>query len=201
MSRTLTWALMVLGLLSCTRFVPGQTRYFPERTFGDDSQSDRFVSAWYSRQLRALHEPSLLESSKLPSAVSYRFLWLRTFHHPVAVRVDVQSDGRAILTTKITSGAGGYSAGDLITNETKTLGNEEADRIIAKIDASGFWKMPAYSREQAGADGSEWVMEAVVNGKYHLVSEWTPTKGAIHDLGTFFLFDLAKIEIPGREMY
>lgn len=201
MSRTLSWALMVLGLLSCARFVTAQTRYFPERTFGNDLQSDRFVSAWYSRQLKALHEPSLLEISKLPSAVSYQFLWLRTFHHPVAVRVDVQSDGRAILTTKITSGAGGYSAGNLITNETRILSKEETDRIVTKINASAFWKMPAYSREQAGDDGAEWVMEAVDHGRYHLVSEWTPAKGAIHDLGTFFLFDLAKIAVPNREMY
>jgi hypothetical protein len=178
-----------------------QTNYFPAKTFGDDPQLDQFVAHWYASQLKALGEPSMLESSGDPSIESYRFLWLRTFHHPVAIRVDVQKDGKGLLVTKIASGAGGYEPGKLITDSRTELSREEVQRVIAKINESGFWKIPSYSREKGGADGSEWVMEAAVHGKYHLVTVWSPIRGPIHDLGLLFLFDLAKIEIPKNEMY
>jgi hypothetical protein len=190
-----------IGIAFLVGNLAAQTLYFPEKTFGDDPQVDRFVSGWYSHQLRALGEPSLLESSKAPSTESYRFLWLRSFHHPIAVRLDVQKDGTGLLITKIASGAGGYPPGKLISDRTAALYQGEIQRVIARINGSGFWSIPSYSRERAGDDGSEWVLEAAVHGKYHLVSVWTPKNGPIHDLGEMFLFDLAKIRVPKDEFY
>ena len=190
---------LVVGFLNAS--LPAQKPYFPTKTFGDDPQLDRFVSGWYSGQLKALKEPSLLELSKAPSTESYRFLWLRSFHHPIAIRVDVQADGSATLTTRIASGAGGYPPGKLTASTTRFLTKEEAQQLIARINASGFWQLPSYDRDRAGNDGSEWVVEAAVHGKYHLVSAWTPKDGPIHDLGTIFLFELAKIKVPKNEIY
>lgn len=190
-----------VGFILFAASLAAQTRYFPEKTFGDDPRLDRFVSGWYSGQLTALKEPSLLELSKALPAESYRFLWLRTFHHPVAIRVDVQADGSATLTTKIASGAGGYKPGNLIVNTFRALTKDEAKKLIAQVNDSGFWQLPSYERNGGGADGSEWIIEAAAHGKYHLVSEWTPEKGPIFDLGTTFLFGLAKIDIPKNEIY
>lgn len=190
-----------MGALLLTGSLTAQTRYFPEKTFGDDPRLDRFVSGWYLHQLRALGEPSLLESSKVPSTESYRFLWLRSFHHPVAVRLDVQKDGTGLLITKIASGAGGYPPGKLISDKKTSLDQGEVRRAVARINGSGFWSRPSYDRERAGNDGAEWVVEAGVHGKYHLVSEWTPKNGPIHDIGEIFLFELAKINVPNDEMY
>jgi hypothetical protein len=63
-----------------------QGQYFPKSSL--DSRGRELKSQWYSSQLRALQEPSLLSLSKSPSAESYRFLWLRTFNHPIAIRLD-----------------------------------------------------------------------------------------------------------------
>jgi hypothetical protein len=178
-----------------------QTRYFPQRTFGDDPRLDQFVYDWYSGQLKALKEPSLLELSKAPSTESYRFLWLRSFNHPVSVRVDVQADGSATLTTRIANGAGGYPPGQLTSSTKRPLTRDEAQQLIARINASGFWELPSYDRDRSGADGSEWIVEAAVHGRYHLVSVWTPKDGPIHDLGAMFLFDLAKIKVSKDEIY
>jgi hypothetical protein len=181
--------------------LPAQTRYFPEKTFAHDARMDQFVSHWYSGQLEALQEPSLFEKSKRTAETSYRFLWLRTFHHPIAIRVDMQNDGTAILTTKVASGAGGYNPGKLVTNKTRPLTKSELSTITSRIETSNFWTIPSYSRDQGGADGSEWVIEIAEHGKYHLVSEWTPKDGTIHELGEVFLFDLAKMTDPKSEVY
>ena len=191
---------LVAGLLSAS--LPAQTPYFPEKTFGDDPRLDQFVSGWYSGQLKALKEPSLLELSKTPSTESYRFLWLRSFHHPIAIRVDMQANGSATLTTRIASGAGGYPPGKLILRLAPgILTKDEAQKLISHINASGFWQLPSYERDRAGNDGSEWVVEAAVHGKYHLVSEWSPKNGPIRDLGDMFLFELAKVNVPKNEIY
>jgi hypothetical protein len=190
-----------VGYILFAGSLAAQTHYFPAKTFGDDPQLDQFVSGWYSGQLTALKEPSLLELSKVLPTESYRFLWLRTFHHPVAIRVDVQADGSATLTTKIASGAGGYKPGNLVVNTTRALTKDETQKLIARINDSGFWQLPSYERNSGGTDGSEWIIEAAVHGQYHLVSEWTPRNGPIRDLGTMFLFDLAKIDIPKNEIY
>ena len=48
-------------------------------------------------------------------------MWLRSFHHPVAVRLDIMSDGTGKLTVKIANGAAGYKPGKLVEN-TSPLG-------------------------------------------------------------------------------
>jgi len=189
--------VVVLGLVCAA----AQTRYFPERTFDNDARTDQSVAEWYSTMLKALHEPSLLESSKDPSLTEFRFLWLRTFHHPVAIRVVVKPDGTGTLITKITSGAGGYEPGKLTTNRTRKLSRDETQLILQRFQNSNFWALPTHERKVIGVDGAEWVFEAALKGKYHLVSDWSPKKGTVYDLGTFFLFDLEKLEISHEEFY
>ena len=66
---------------------------------------DEFTANWYGRFLNAFDEPSLWELSKKSPTQSYRFTWLRTFHHPVVVRIDVRPDGICELTSKIGLGS------------------------------------------------------------------------------------------------
>ena len=190
-----------VGFILFTVNLAAQTHYFPPKTFDNDPKMDRFVSDWYSGQLKALGEPSLWELSRDPAIESYRFLWPRTFHHPIAVRVDVNADGSATLTTKVTGGAGGYDPGKLIVNTNGPLINEDARSLVAQIDASGFWQRLGSLDDQSGTDGSEWVVEAAVHGRYHLAHQWSPASGPIRDLGILFLFHLANISVPKDEIY
>ena len=90
-----------------------QGQYFPKLSFGSSSTLDELKQTWYSSQLRALQEPSLLTLVKSPSSECYRFLWLRTFNHPIAIRLEPMSDGTSVLTTKVASGDGGFHPGVL----------------------------------------------------------------------------------------
>src|SRR5215471_9631010 len=83
--------------------------YFPEGSLGDTHAEHEFAAAWYSKHLAALSEPPLWKVSRQhPAVEEYRFLWLRTFHHPLSVRLTVASDSAGTLTYKETSGKGGY---------------------------------------------------------------------------------------------
>jgi len=178
-----------------------QSTYFPANAFDSNTDGDRFMAQWFSGQLTALQEPSLLAMSKDKSIQSYRFLWLRTFHHPVAVRVDIRSDGTATLTTKIADGAGGYEPGKLTINTSRLLSKQETVGLLAAIKDSGFWPLPGLIPPNGGMDGAEWSIEGVNNGTYHIVTRWSPANGPIYTLGRYFLFNLAQLQIPKNEFY
>ena len=78
-----------------------QDSYFPNGVLSDYDRVDTFKARWYSDQLRALDEPSLSEEAKNPALQSYRFVWLRSFHHPVAVRFGIMSDGMGNSQSKL----------------------------------------------------------------------------------------------------
>ena len=130
--RTLWLAALMIAALA----IQGHAQFFPKTSL--DLRGDDFKAKWYSTQLRALAEPSLLALATNAKAESYRFLWLRTFHHPIAARVDMQSDGSWILITKVASGAGGYSPGTLTTNTSRQLTAQEAQSFRSKVETMGF---------------------------------------------------------------
>ena len=61
----------------------------------------------------------------------------------------------------------------------------------------------AYARhsDTAGCDGSQWIIEGIKKGKYHVVDRWSPAKGAVHDLGLAFALGLAQLRIPKDQLY
>lgn len=197
-ARTLA-LLLLLGALSAGF---AQEPYFPQGVLEDNAQGDAFRLNWYSKQLKALEEPSLFQESKRSSAESYRFVWLRTFHHPVVVRVDLQADGSAKVTTKVSSGAGGYEPGKLVENTSRPLTQQQTEKFLATIQRLQFRELPAHENpETAGCDGAQWIIEGVRDGEYHVVDRWSPTKGAVHDLGLMFIFGLAQMKIPKDQVY
>jgi hypothetical protein len=177
-----------------------QVTYFPTGALASDKRSDQFKAKWYSGQLNALEEPSLWESSKTEKNESYRFLWLRTFHNPVAIRIEISADGTSRLSKKVSTGAGGYAPGKLIQNETMVLSEEQTDWFLGKIGENTFWKLPSI-QETMGLDGSQWVIEGIKNGSYHLVDRWSPKDGEVRAIGMAMMKKLAKLEQPAKETY
>lgn len=190
--------LVAVALTALT--IPCRAQFFPKSSL--DLGGGDFKAKWYSMQLSALQEPSLFALAKNTGAESYRFLWLRTFHHPVAVRIDhLPSDGSWVVFTKVASGAGGYSPGKLITNTSRKLTAEEAQSLLVKFQQDGFWSAPNPVDDQTGTDGSQWIIEGVKAGQYHVVDRWMPKNGPARNLGLFLALDLAKLSIPKNEVY
>jgi hypothetical protein len=132
-------SVAVTGLLFLCPAKASQTDYFPSGTLDDTAQSSLFKEQWYSDQLRALKEPSLWELSKTQKSQIYRFLWLRSFHRPISVRLDIHEDGTGLLTTKATDGQGGSKPGGLVLNKTRILTKEQTNWALDRIKEVGFW--------------------------------------------------------------
>lgn len=191
-------ASLVFMILICSMPSIAQTRYFPPRSLDENLRGDEFLSQWYSAALQALDEPSLWERSKSQKEESYRFLWLRTFHHPVAVRIDIKADGSQ-LTVKMTSGAGGYHPGHLTKNASFKLTKAKTDNLLSEVKKDGFWQIES-GRGGGGCDGADWILEGVRDGTYRVVVRWSPQNGPVRDLGLFMLEDLARLKIRADDI-
>jgi hypothetical protein len=190
----LTFALMV----SCSL---GQTTYFPAKTLEPPNLYPEILREWYSRSLVALKEPSLFELAQNQTTHSYRFLWLRTFNNPVAIRLNVNADGTGTLIEKVTSGEAGFRPGSLTVSFAKPLTQKQTNDFVKKIEILNFWSIPTIDPAIGGTDGSEWIIEGVHDGKYHVVNRWTPSSGPIRELGLAMAVNLAGMNIPGNELY
>jgi len=157
--------------------------YFPKSCFASSEGSHNFKAEWYSSQLKALKEAPLYAEKIDAKIECYRFTWLRTFHHPVVLRVDVQKEGTGKFTIKVASGAGGYEPGKLVRNETKNWDGPRVKKIRDSFAAEKFFEIQSYEEGKLGCDGAEWIIEAVRDGKYHIISRWSPTEGSAYALG------------------
>jgi hypothetical protein len=175
--------------------------YFPPHAFEDDDKLNSFIVRWYSDQVIALQEPSLWEASRSSkSSQIYRFLWLPTFNHPVAVRVELAEDGTGTIVAKMSSGSGGYKPGKLIENRTCAVSRDDIQKLLAKLDSTDYWSLRSRDPESRGEEGSEWTIESVRDGNYKLVNRWSPKDGPARDLGLMFL-RLSGLKIAPDQIY
>jgi hypothetical protein len=154
---------------------------------------DQLLREWFAQHLRAMVEPTL--SCKDPGGEVYRFLWLRTFDFPMAVRI-AKVKGVATLSAVELDGAGGYEPGKVSRRAHRTLTAEEWEQVARKIEAIDFWNMPGQDGRY-GLDGARWVLEGRRGYSYHLVNRWSPDEGAYTDLCRSLL-NLAGLPIRER---
>ena len=199
---------------------PAQAGYFPSGSF-DDSNADVFMADWYSHELRVLDEPPLSKlssggasgTSPTAAAESYRFLWLRTFDPPVAIRLDVKADGTGTVTAKVADGQAGFpeTSKKIVEKRSRALTREQTGAFLAQINRTKFWSLVTNIDPQdqmdTQTDGSEWVLEGVKGDTYHVVARWSPDVNRMHgckaifDLGMALAVDLAQLQIPKDKMY
>jgi hypothetical protein len=93
---------------------------------------------WYSMQLYKLGEPVLF--SNVSKKEIYRFTWLRTFHHPIAIRVE-KNGTVYTLYWKMCDGAGGYDSGKLIVSMSRPLSKKEWNIFTRSLITINFWNI------------------------------------------------------------
>lgn len=195
--------VLALFLFSATP-ASSQVSYFPADAFNGYRFDNSFTTELYSRNLRALEEPSLWELSQQDKqTIAYRFLWIRTFDHPVSVRVTIVPNGTATVFVKMNDGFGNAVPGRLTKDETHALPAAEIADLTARIQSANFWNVPTVeSMKGIGLDGAEWVLEGVSSGNYHVVTRWsTQANGDYRKLCLFFVHDLAHLKIPRSRIY
>lgn len=144
-------------------------------------------------------EFSLLSKSDL-SKEAYRFLWLRSFHHPIAVRIERSSNKTDLFFTEL-NGAGAYEPGTILSRERRSIDHSQWCEFLNKLEKANYWDL-GEDRDDTGDDGSQWVMEGVRDGRYHLVDRWTPIEGD-YRLACIFLLQLSGLDTDrlGGDLY
>lgn len=180
-------------------------QYFPKGAFDDPSESGslkNFGARWYSKYLRAMTEPSLSEASKDKALVAYRFLWLRTFHRPVAIRLTIRTDETGLLTGKVTSGRGGYEPGHLSQKVSVEVTTAEVQQFLSLLQKASFWtsQTEVIVTGVVNLDGAQWILEGVQGGNYHVVDRGGPDKDDYSRV-CLYLLELSKISVPAKEIY
>jgi hypothetical protein len=170
---------------------------------GDPRARDAYLaeSEWYTRQLKELEEPAF-GTMKADARAQIRFVWLRSFHHPIAVTLaidDVDPRGGATATCKEGAGAGGYAPLWLKRNDTRAVDAATFTRIKARAEKLRFFDAP-WLVSELGTDGARWIVEASWDGKYHAIDRWTPRKGVARELG-LALLDACGFAIPKELVY
>jgi hypothetical protein len=195
-------ALVALSLAS--GLLPAQ-QYFPPGVLDGNPDRNQSKANWYSRDLRALHEPSLWELSRRdPNAEVYRFLWLRSFHHPIAVRVVVRMNGSGWIHARMTTGKGGNQPGGTSRYSVSWLRKGLTQSFLGAVGSAGFWSLPTLpdaDENTAGLDGAQWIIEGIRGGQYRIVDRWSPAVGdPVREVGLLAL-KLARFRIRPAEVY
>lgn len=137
----------------------------PEFYFPQDASPD---FGFFSALLKQFEDPSIYTDTAHPAV---RLLYVRSFNDPVMVRLFYQ-DGRWMLISKRASD--GIHIPLHIEFERGTrVSDSFVSSVKESLDRIGFWSMPT-AEENAGLDGADWLLEARLDGRYHLVNRWSP---------------------------
>ncbi len=130
----------------------------------------------------------------------YRFTWLRTFHNPVAIRIEKIGDTYT-LYWKLCDGAGGYAPGQLTINKQKTIDKSTWDEFVNRVNQIDFWNIKSSETEILGTDGSRWILEGKSSTNYHVVDRWTPSEKGQYYQCCNYLIGLTNLKIKSSDKY
>ncbi|KQM86132.1 hypothetical protein ASE67_09755 [Sphingomonas sp. Leaf23] len=152
-----------------------------QRTFARFSDDRR---EWYSKHLRAAQEPSLFQQARAGRGDTLRFLWLRTNHAPVIVRIENMQAARGRLIATELTGQGGYAPGTIKRRLDRQLTAEETADLRRRLVANNPLGMASGTDECTnGMDGSQWIVERAVGQRYKMVDRFYPEQGPIRSTG------------------
>jgi len=135
----------------------GVPDYVPDTGWTDDGWDPSFYEQWFGGQLRAMREPPLTTPSNLAGfRERLRFLVLPTFEPAYAYRVDVRTDGSAMLRWTRLSGRGGYAPGHPVRRGSRRLSPEETAQVSAALRAAALGSLPReHPFRTSNPDGTE----------------------------------------------
>ena len=125
--------------------------------------------AWYGNALQAMGEPRL--ASDTTTGETMRFLWLRTFHRAMAVRLVSGERGCLVVLTML-SGRSGTELGPIYRRDSTLTGHTQCSIVRDALNATGF--RDALAPNARERDGSEWVFEVKDAEGYRVVVRWSP---------------------------
>ncbi len=152
--------------------------------------ADAGTLASYAAFLTAAGEPALYTGQgkvALDGERVVRFLWLRTFHPPIVIRITFRKDKPPRLVAKRLTGMGGYDVGKVDLTIDRRLDGGEADRINVLLAKEDVFVSAPPSCGPPGTDGAQWMVEGVYAASYHFARAWSPRDGKVREIGMALL--------------
>lgn len=179
---------------------------------------DSFAQEQSPRQ-RLLSSKGNLKVSKLfreepvlpiddPEAEQYRITFIPPFYNPIKIRVERRGTNYVLIGKRL-SGQGGFDAGKLRTEKRRMLRLQEWNQLLALLKEADFWELPYLEKkpepnqkeeETFCLHGSEWVIEGVKAGKYHVVDRYCPEVKSFRAVGVY-LAKISGLKVKERELY
>jgi hypothetical protein len=163
-------AVGFFSLILVDSFAFATESYFPIRQNKGDGGISSFKASWYGKSLRRMNEPRLPSLASNKAVLVYRFMALPTWGNPISVRAQKGGQVYSVSSRRL-NGQGGYDPGKLGEQMDITLSESDSKTLERLFAVLNFFQMST-DEEVLGADGTEWILEVVSEGKYHVVNRW-----------------------------
>ncbi len=151
--------------------------------------------------LNVMKEPPVGQLPRTEQA--FRWVWLRSFHPPVVVRVQKQGSQATIVVRMLDRAYGlgpdGVRAAKLVVDRRRGLTADEWDSLV-ELRRLGFWAQAATEPEVMGVDGADWIMDGNAWGERHAVTRWSPESGPFREL-CLAMLKLSGISVRAEDVY
>ena len=172
--------LIVASIVACAaRQDPPMVMSAPVRANLDSSDTAFFPPAVlrsyrtvYAEYLAAMGEPRLDRFADSADVAAVRFLWLRSFHVPMAVRLMRRGPAYALIAVQL-GPPDRDRPGGLLRRDSIALDAGTWSQLTAPVASVHFWQPSA---PIVGLDGARWVIESVTPGAYQVGDWWSPSK-------------------------
>jgi hypothetical protein len=126
-------------------------------------------ACWFGRCLKTMNEPAA--SALEQDAPFVRFLWVRSFHRAIAVRVTRTADGGRLEAKRLH----GPECESELEDRTRDLEipSEAVVGLFASFDRAHFWGEDPPASNPPGADGAQWVFEGYNGESYRMLHYWS----------------------------
>jgi hypothetical protein len=104
---------------------------------------------------------------------AYRFLWGRSFHDPVSVRIEGSKGGAKVIAVELIE-AHSAEPGTIRRRRERALSSGAWSQVQEAIRAANFWETPTQD-DYRELDGATWILEGYRGGVYHVVKRWGPS--------------------------
>ena len=153
--------------------------YFPEEVFFGDPKLSKSVVTVYTNKLKQFNEPTLLDGGH----TGYRFLYLRSFHPAIAVRIWVDGEEKRLSVKAMSR----HNNDQLATMVARPMTPHEWATFSKLLADSCLWEMPVTSDAPIAFDGAWWVFEGAHENHYHVTHQQSPQSGLYRELCLYLL--------------
>lgn len=148
-------------------------------------------------QLKDLQENCLYNYETNHNKIVYRFTWLRSFHHPIVIRIE-KNEKAIILYWKVGKGMGGHETEGLKKSGKKKLSLKEWSEFEKLVNLADFDILPNENYFPK-TDGATWILERKKSNIFKAHHSNSPSEEIKE--ACLYLISLTKIKLSEDEKY